>query len=87
MLSIKDKVAIVTGADRSARVGQQQGDHNAWRARRIGPGGHQRGGSQQTRQIIEGEGGTCAVHCCDMLVAAGGRWRRPADASNASTFW
>ena len=26
--------------------------------------------SSETRQIIEGEGGTCAVHRCDMLVAA-----------------
>ena len=73
MLSMKDKVAIVTGAG-SIGPGWGNGKATATLLARQGASVFlvdiNEAAVQETRQIIEGEGGTCAVHRCDMTVAA-----------------
>ena len=72
MLSMKDKVAIVTGAG-SVGPGWGNGKATATLLARQGASVFlvdiNQSAAEETRQIIEGEGGTCAVHRCDMLVA------------------
>ncbi|MFZ0019354.1 MAG: SDR family NAD(P)-dependent oxidoreductase, partial [Acetobacteraceae bacterium] len=73
MLSMKDKVAIVTGAG-SIGPGWGNGKATATLLARQGASVFlvdiNESAAGETRQIIEGEGGTCAVHRCDMTVAA-----------------
>ena len=73
MLSMKDKVAIVTGAG-SVGPGWGNGKATATLLARQGASvllvDINQSAAEETRQIIEGEGGTCAVHRCDMTVAA-----------------
>ena len=70
---MKDKVAIVTGAG-SVGPGWGNGKATATLLARQGASVFlvdiNQAAAEETRQIIEGEGGTCAVHRCDMLVAA-----------------
>jgi NAD(P)-dependent dehydrogenase (short-subunit alcohol dehydrogenase family) len=73
LLSMKDKVAIVTGAG-SVGPGWGNGKATATLLARQGASVFlvdiNQAAVEETRQIIDGEGGTCAVHRCDMLVAA-----------------
>src|SRR6478735_3863916 len=73
MLSMRDKVAIVTGAG-SIGPGWGNGKATATLLARQGAAVFlvdiNQSATEETRQVIEGEGGTCAVHRCDMLVAA-----------------
>src|SRR5579859_5744345 len=73
MLSLKDKVAIVTGAG-SVGPGWGNGKATATLLARQGASVFlidiNEAAVNETRQIIEDEGNTCAVHRCDMLVAA-----------------
>src|SRR3954469_2763800 len=73
MLSMKDKVAIVTGAG-SIGPGWGNGKATATLLARQGASVFlvdiNQAAVEETRQIIEGEGGACRVHRCDMLVAA-----------------
>src|ERR1700742_1825839 len=73
MLSMKDKVAIVTGAG-SIGPGWGNGKATATLLARQGASVFlvdiNESAAQETRQIIENEGGTCAVHRCDMTIAA-----------------
>ena len=73
MLSMAGKVAIVTGAG-SVGPGWGNGKATATLLARQGAAlflvDINEAAAQETRGIIEGEGGTCAVHCCDMMVAA-----------------
>jgi NAD(P)-dependent dehydrogenase (short-subunit alcohol dehydrogenase family) len=67
MLSMKDKVAIVTGAG-SIGPGWGNGKATATLLARQGASVFlvdiNESAAQETRQIIESEGGTCAVHRC-----------------------
>jgi NAD(P)-dependent dehydrogenase (short-subunit alcohol dehydrogenase family) len=73
MLSMAGKVAIVTGA---GSVGPGWGNGKATATLLARQGARvflvdiNREAVNETRAIIEGEGGTCAVHCADMMVAA-----------------
>ena len=73
MLSMKDKVAIVTGAG-SIGPGWGNGKATATLLARQGASVFlvdiNEAAANETREIIEGEGGTCAVHHCNMVVAA-----------------
>jgi NAD(P)-dependent dehydrogenase (short-subunit alcohol dehydrogenase family) len=73
MLSMKDKVAIVTGAG-SVGPGWGNGKATAVLLARQGASvllvDINQAAAEETRQIIEGEGGTSAVHRCDMMVAS-----------------
>src|SRR5689334_6659244 len=70
---MNDKVAIVTGAG-SVGPGWGNGKATATLLARQGASVFlvdiNQAAVEETRQIIDGEGGTCAVHRCDMLVAA-----------------
>jgi NAD(P)-dependent dehydrogenase (short-subunit alcohol dehydrogenase family) len=72
MLSMKGKVAIVTGAG-SVGPGWGNGKATATLLARQGASVFlvdiNQSAAEETRQIIEGEGGTSAVHRCDMMVA------------------
>src|SRR5215471_18207820 len=73
MLSMKDKIAIVTGAG-SVGPGWGNGKATATLLARQGASVFlvdiNQSAAEETQRIIEGEGGTCAVHHCDMLVSA-----------------
>src|SRR5580692_10230724 len=73
MLDLAGKVAIVTGAG-SIGPGWGNGKATATLLARQGASVFlidiNEAAAQETRQIIEGEGNTCAVHRCDMLDAA-----------------
>src|SRR6201994_2288567 len=73
MLSMKNKVAIVTGAG-SVGPGWGNGKATATLLARQGASVFlvdiNEAAANETRQIIEGEGGTCAIHRCDMMIAA-----------------
>jgi NAD(P)-dependent dehydrogenase (short-subunit alcohol dehydrogenase family) len=73
MLSMQDKVAIVTGAG-SIGPGWGNGKATATLLARQGAAVFlvdiNEAAANETRQIIEDEGGTCAVHRCDMTAAA-----------------
>src|SRR5580692_3323173 len=73
MLDLAGKVAIVTGA-RSIGPGWGNGKATATLLARQGASVFlvdiNEAAANETRQIIEGEGGTCAVHRCDTLIAA-----------------
>ena len=92
MLSMKDKVAIVTGAG-SIGPGWGNGKATATLLARQGASVFlvdiNEAAADETRQIIEGEGGTCAVHHCDMLIAAEVQEMVQAclTGSSASTSW
>src|ERR1700746_2499332 len=70
---MKDKVAIVTGAG-SIGPGWGNGKATATLLARQGASVFlidiNEAAAQERRQVIEGEGNTCAVHRCDMLDAA-----------------
>ena len=78
MLSLKGKVAIVAGAGRSAQSvakiwGNGKGDgHSAGqdRAPPSLPLDINEEAMAETKSLIESEGGTCATHRCDMMIAA-----------------
>jgi len=73
MLDLKDKVALVTG---SGTVGPGWGNGKATAVLLARQGARVFGtdidlaAAEDTRAIIEKEGGDCAVHRCDMTVAA-----------------
>jgi NAD(P)-dependent dehydrogenase (short-subunit alcohol dehydrogenase family) len=73
MLDLKGKVAIVTGAG-SIGPGWGNGKATATLLARQGASvllvDINEAAANETRQIIEGEGGTCAVRRCDMLQSA-----------------
>src|SRR5271157_4382836 len=73
MLDLKGKVAIVTGAG-SVGPGWGNGKATATLLARQGAAVFlidiNEAAANETRQIIEGEGGTCAVRRCDMLQSA-----------------
>jgi NAD(P)-dependent dehydrogenase (short-subunit alcohol dehydrogenase family) len=73
MLDLTGKVAIVTGAG-SVGPGWGNGKATATLLARQGASVFlvdiNEAAASETRQIIEGEGNTCAVHRCDMLQAA-----------------
>src|ERR1019366_1180822 len=73
MLSMAGKVAIVTGAG-SVGPGWGNGKATATLLARQGASVFlidiNDEAVRETRGIIEGEGGTCAVHRCDMMVSA-----------------
>jgi NAD(P)-dependent dehydrogenase (short-subunit alcohol dehydrogenase family) len=73
MLSMAGKVAIVTGAG-SVGPGWGNGKATATLLARQGAAVFlvdvNEAAVNETRAIIEGEGGTCAVHLCDMMVSA-----------------
>src|ERR1700684_836547 len=73
MLSMKDKVAIVTGAG-SVGPGWGNGKATATLLARQGASVFlvdiNPEAAAETRGIISGEGGTCAVHRADMMVSA-----------------
>ena len=72
MLSMKDKVAVVTGAG-SVGPGWGNGKATATLLARQGASVFlvdiNQSAAEETRQIIAGEGGTCAVHRCNMMIA------------------
>ncbi|MBX6743382.1 MAG: SDR family oxidoreductase [Acetobacteraceae bacterium] len=72
MFSLAGKVAIVTGAG-SVGPGWGNGKATAVVLARQGASifaiDVNEAAAEETRQYIEGEGGICATHCCDMLVA------------------
>ena len=73
MLSMAGKVAIVTGAG-SVGPGWGNGKATATLLARQGAAVFlvdiNQAAAEDTRGIIESEGGTCAVHCCDMTQSA-----------------
>jgi NAD(P)-dependent dehydrogenase (short-subunit alcohol dehydrogenase family) len=73
MLDLTGKVAMVTGAG-SVGPGWGNGKATATLLARQGASVFlvdiNEAAANETRQIIEGEGNTCAVHHCDMTVAA-----------------
>lgn len=73
MLSMTGKVAVVTGAG-SVGPGWGNGKATATLLARQGASVFlidvNEAAANETRQIIEQEGGTCAVHLCDMLNSA-----------------
>ena len=72
-MRLKDKVAIVTGAG-SIGPGWGNGKATATLLARQGASVFlvdiNAAAAEETRQIIAGEGSACAVHRCDMIIAA-----------------
>ena len=73
MLSMAGKVAVVTGA---GSVGPGWGNGKATATLLARQGARvflidiEQAAAEETRKIIESEGGTCAVYCCDMTRSA-----------------